>query len=221
MWRRTFLRTWLGRRQGPTQTRKKIGARMPIKPMLEMLEDRLAPAFVSLASGVLDFTASSAAYNVAEQAYTSALATSNQDEITNAHAQQIVAVAEANATAASAASASAMSAASSPPLNASGPVTVSDQHGVSGLNWTNPITSTTSTVTEQSQSPLTISADITASGSIGLQAESSPATEDDLTVSSGVAQNIMSFSRFILQLASAHTDCGTDDEWDIVTRKDS
>lgn len=51
MWLRTLLRTWLGRRQGPIQTRKKIGARKPVKPMLEILEDRLAPAAVSLVNG--------------------------------------------------------------------------------------------------------------------------------------------------------------------------
>ena len=45
-------------------------------------------------------TAFAAAYNVAEQAYTNALATSNQDQIASQAAQQAAAVAEANAAAA-------------------------------------------------------------------------------------------------------------------------
>ena len=64
MWLRTLLRTWLGRRQGPIQTRKKIGARKPVKPMLEILEDRLAPAAVSLVNGALDFIADPSVSNV-------------------------------------------------------------------------------------------------------------------------------------------------------------
>ncbi len=57
MWMRNFLRTWLGRRQSPIQTRKKITARRKGKPTLEMLEDRLAPATVSYSSDVLYFVA--------------------------------------------------------------------------------------------------------------------------------------------------------------------
>jgi len=58
MWLRT-LRTWLTRRQSPIQTRKKIAARRRAKPMLEILEVRLAPAVVSYnsSSNELDFTA--------------------------------------------------------------------------------------------------------------------------------------------------------------------
>ena len=44
MWPRSLLRTWLGRRQAPIQTRKKIRAGKSFKPKLEILEERLAPA---------------------------------------------------------------------------------------------------------------------------------------------------------------------------------
>jgi hypothetical protein len=110
-------------------------------------------------------TAFAAAYNVAEQAYTKALATSNQDEMASQSAQQAAAVAESNAAAASeaaaaaaeeAASASATSSSSSPTLNVTGPVSIGNTQGASGINWTNSITSN-SAVTEQTQGPLTIS----------------------------------------------------------------
>ena len=42
MWLRT-LRKWLARRHNPIQIIKKIAARRGAKPMLEILEDRLAP----------------------------------------------------------------------------------------------------------------------------------------------------------------------------------
>src|SRR5436309_1701267 len=42
MWLRT-LRTWLGRRPSPIQTRKTNRARSSVKPRLEILEDRVVP----------------------------------------------------------------------------------------------------------------------------------------------------------------------------------
>ena len=59
MWLRTLLRSWLGRRHGPIQTRKTRRARNSVKPMLEILEDRLAPT-VSLS-----YDATSGTLNVA------------------------------------------------------------------------------------------------------------------------------------------------------------
>ena len=60
MWLRNLFRKWLGRRQSPIQTRNKIAARRKARPMLEILEDRLAPAALvgyTSNSGELDFTA--------------------------------------------------------------------------------------------------------------------------------------------------------------------
>ena len=52
----SLVKRWFGKRQG-TIIRKKSG-RKPVRLMLEILEDRLAPtASVSLANGVLSFTA--------------------------------------------------------------------------------------------------------------------------------------------------------------------
>jgi hypothetical protein len=48
MWLRTLLRSWPGRRQSPIQTREKNAAPRRLKLMLECLEDRLAPANVSI-----------------------------------------------------------------------------------------------------------------------------------------------------------------------------
>ena len=72
--------------------------------------------------------------------YTSALATSNQDEMASENAQQAAAVAEANA--AAAASAASVAAATTPPtLNVTGPVSISNAQGAAGINWTNSIVS--------------------------------------------------------------------------------
>ena len=85
-------------------------------------------------------TAFAAAYNVAEQAYTSAVATSNQDQMASENAQQAAAVAEANATAAANA-ASLAAATTAPTLNVTGPVNISNATGAAGINWTNSIVS--------------------------------------------------------------------------------
>ena len=108
-------------------------------------------------------TAFAAAYNVAEQNYTSAVAISNQDELASEAAQQAAAAAEANAAAASQA-ASVAGATTPPTLNVTGPVSISNAQGAAGINWTNPIVSN-STVTEQSQGPLAISGVTIQSGS--------------------------------------------------------
>jgi hypothetical protein len=62
----SLVKRWFGKRQGtirnsphgPLQTRKKIAAGKSVKLMLEILEDRLAPASVSLVGSTLVFTAS-------------------------------------------------------------------------------------------------------------------------------------------------------------------
>jgi hypothetical protein len=58
----SMFKHWFGKRQGTIQTRKKTAARKSVKPMLQILEDRLAPATVDLLAGgtTLAFTASTA-----------------------------------------------------------------------------------------------------------------------------------------------------------------
>ena len=80
-------------------------------------------AYAQLQADTDTETAFAAAYNVAEQAYTSALATSNQDQMASENAQQAAALAEANATAAANAASAATTA---PTLNVTGPVSISN-----------------------------------------------------------------------------------------------
>ena len=120
-------------------------------------------AYAQLHADMDTETAFAAAYNVAEQNYTSAVAISNQDELASEAAQQAAAVAQANAAAAS--QAVAVAGATTPPtLNVTGPVSISNAQGAAGINWTNAIVSN-STVTEQSQGPLAISGVTVQSGS--------------------------------------------------------
>ena len=122
-------------------------------------------AYAQLQADTDSETAFAAAYNVAEQGYTNALATSNQDEMASQTAQQAAAVAEANAAAAAQAASRRRRhvVATDPERDRA------RQHfqrpGAAGINWTNSISLDQHRDRRYSHGPLTISGVTIQSGS--------------------------------------------------------
>ncbi len=151
-------------------------------------------------------TAFAAAYDVAEQAYTTEEQVAATDATTSAQVQTAGDTAQATAIAA------VVFASPPQPLSFTGPATISYQGtaaGDPGLTLTESITAagTGASVNVNSASPLTVSADITAPAAIDLQAQTespSTTTGDDLTVNSDAT--VQSTASSVTLLAGDNVD---------------